>query len=75
MKKYIFYTTDGYTFDSEFNEVENCQLLGFGVGRNIREAFVFLQKNEQYMQNKKYENIIACEIIAEPIRFINKYEE
>ena len=47
MKKYIFYTTDGFTQDASLKETENCQLLGIGLGNNIEQAFDdFLNEND-----------------------------
>ena len=39
MKKYIFYTTEGYTIaPNEDYEVENCQVLGIASGNDCQEA-------------------------------------
>lgn len=39
MKKYIIYTTEGYTIAPNENvEVENCQMLGEACGNNPEEA-------------------------------------
>lgn len=67
MKKYIFYTIDGFTQDTLLNETENCQLLGIGQGNNVENAFdKFLIENE-YIKDYSYNRIMAYEIIGEPI--------
>lgn len=67
MKKYIFYTTDGYTQDSQLNETENCQVLGFSVGEDAKKAYENLIKEYKYIQKHNYENIIAYEVVGEHI--------
>lgn len=67
MKKYLFYTTDGFTQDASLQETENCQLLGIGLGNNIEQAFDdFLNEND-YIHQQDYEKIMAYEVIGNPI--------
>ena len=67
MKKYLFYTTDGFTQDASLKETENCQLLGIGLGNNIEQAFDdFLNEND-YIHKQDYEKIMAYEVIGNPI--------
>ena len=67
MKKYLFYTTDGFTQDASLKETENCQLLGIGLGNNIEQAFDdFLNEND-YIHQQDYETIMAYEVIGNPI--------
>lgn len=67
MKKYLFYTTDGFTQDASLKETENCQLLGIGLGNNIEQAFDdFLNLND-YIHQQDYETIMAYEVIGNPI--------
>lgn len=43
MKSFVFITTEGFTYqpDSQSSEpdIENCQVLGYGDGKNPQEAF------------------------------------
>lgn len=39
MKKYIFYTSEGFTEDNNLEQSENCQVLGWQEGKNEKEAF------------------------------------
>ena len=67
MKKYLFYTTDGFTQDASLKETENCQLLGIGLCNNIEQAFDdFLNEND-YIHQQDYEKIMAYEVIGNPI--------
>lgn len=38
MKKYVFYTFEGFTESPTSKECENIQLLGFEEGRNQKDA-------------------------------------
>lgn len=64
MKKYIFYTTDGFTQDLQLNETENCQLLGTGEGINVTKAYEDLFIKNMYIKKHAYKNIMAYEIIG-----------
>lgn len=67
MRKYLFYTTDGFTQNASLKETENCQLLGIGLGNNIGQAFDdFLNEND-YIHQQDYEKIMAYEVIGNPI--------
>lgn len=67
MKKYLFYTTDGYTQDENSKNIENCQVLGFSSGLDERSAYDNLVEENPYLKRYKYSSIIAYEIIGEPI--------
>ncbi|MEW6526071.1 MAG: hypothetical protein AB1444_05315 [Spirochaetota bacterium] len=44
MKTYIFYTSEGFTQDSNFEQTENCQILDWQKGNNEKEAFENFKK-------------------------------
>lgn len=67
MKKYLFYTIDGYTQDTEFKDTENCQMLGISMGENITNAYSNLINTNNYILEHNYNNIIGYEIIGEPV--------
>ena len=67
MKNYMFYTTDGYTQDTNLNETENCQLLGFASGQNINEAYNSLIKDNNYILEHHWQNVTGYEVIGKPI--------
>jgi hypothetical protein len=48
MKKYIFYSTDGFTQDNNLNDVENCQVLGWEAGNTPTEAWEKLRKSIEF---------------------------
>ena len=58
MKKFMFYTMDGYTQDTELNETNNCQLLGFSNGKDVNDAYNNLVKENFYMLKHNYKNIM-----------------
>jgi hypothetical protein len=39
MKKYIFYTSEGFAEDNNFEQIENCQILGWQEGKDEKDAF------------------------------------
>lgn len=67
MKKYLFYTTDGFTQNASLQETENCQLLGIGLGNNIEQAFDDFLNSNDYIHQQDYEKIMAYEVIGNPI--------
>ena len=72
IKSYIFISAEGYTFQPESDfvepEIENCQVLGFGIGENPQEAFdSFLNDNKFYL-DLNFEEVICYELACgEPI--------
>jgi hypothetical protein len=62
MKKFLFYTNDGFTQDANGKEIENCQLLGWGEGVSLAEATNDFHIKHSYLNNYTYENIVTVEI-------------
>lgn len=67
MKKYLFYTTDGFTQDFQLRETENCQILGIALGSNIKMAYDKLLKDNNYIVEHNYRHVMAYEVIGEVI--------
>ena len=44
MKKYIFYTSEGFTHENIFEQLENCQVLGWQEEKDEKEAFENFKK-------------------------------
>lgn len=64
-KLYLFVTPDGITYSSaELNEpdVDNYQVLGFGKGRNEKEAFRNFVQNNEWLRGTYFEEAIAIEV-------------
>ncbi|MBQ6190322.1 MAG: hypothetical protein IJK45_09145 [Bacteroidaceae bacterium] len=50
MNEYIFYTTEGYTIaPNEEIQLDNCQVLGFAMGDNVKEATEHLLKENLWI--------------------------
>ncbi len=64
MKKYIFYTLDGFTENKNGQNIENCQILGWQNGKNEKEAFNNFKK-----ENSNIENICCQELANEKIYY------
>jgi len=68
MKTYIFYTSEGFTADNNFEQTENCQILDWQKGKNQIEAFEKFKK-----ENKKipFKNIKCQELASEKVYYFN----
>lgn len=66
MKHFIFVTPEGYTYQPNSHaiepDVENCQVLGFGKGGNVAEAFENLVQENSWLLNTSYNQVIAYEL-------------
>jgi hypothetical protein len=67
MKKFIFFTKEGYTYDPNHQEIHNLQILGDAIGENILEAFKNLKDNQSYLAITPYKEVMALEFIGEVI--------
>lgn len=67
MKNFIFFTKDGFTFDTSGSEVHNLQILGDATGENILKAFKNLKKNHTYLQHSAFKEVMALEYVGEVI--------
>lgn len=66
MNSYIFITTGGYTFQpgSEAIEpdIENCQVIGFAQGINKKQAFKNLIRENAYLLETTFDELICLEL-------------
>lgn len=72
MKRYLFLTTDGSTYDGDGYIVENCQLLGEGEGETVKEAYDdFMENNNINKEADSYtfaeDRIYAIEVVGQEI--------
>lgn len=69
MRSYIFITTEGCTFQpnstSPEPDIENCQVIGFGYGRNAKEAFETMIKENEYLLETTFDEVIGMELKSE----------
>lgn len=70
MKEFIFYTSDGFTSDSNNKNVENMQILGFSDGENIQQAFENFKQENKWLDNYSYSEIISQEVSSKKESFI-----
>lgn len=63
---YIFLTHEGYTFQpgsiSDIPDIENMQVIGFSRGLSPGSAFQNLIKENQYLQDTSYDEVICYEL-------------
>ena len=69
MKNYIFITEEGVTYQpnstSPEPDIENCQVIGFAKGNNEDEAFKNLTKDNEYLLDANFNEIICMELTNE----------
>lgn len=49
MRNYLFFTTQGYTYDPNNKEITNMQILGSEEGEDILEAFKNFKTSHSYL--------------------------
>lgn len=74
-KIFIFYTTEGSTFQpdsvSDVPDVENCQILGWGKGGDAEEAFSDFKNENSQLRILKFNEIIGVELRDEKRYYFN----
>ena len=67
-KNFLFFTSDGFTFDGNNKKIENMQILGDGFGEDIFEAFKNFKNEQKYLKDFSFKNIMAIQTIGDVIR-------
>ena len=67
-KNFLFFTSDGFTFDGNNKKIENMQILGDGFGEDIFEAFKNFKKEQAYLKDFTFKNVMAIQTIGDVIR-------
>ncbi len=66
MKKFIFITSEGFTFQpgSEDYEpdIENMQVIGFGEGNTVDDAVENMVYKNLYLKDTKFNKVISIEV-------------
>ena len=65
MKNFIFFTTEGFTTDSQSNEIDNSQILGTGKGDSLEDAFDNFRTNHSYLKEYSFKALGAIEYVGE----------
>lgn len=68
MNEYIFYTTEGITLPpNDYEDVDNCQILGFVEAINSSEAMDLLLKNNLWIVEKGFSKskIMVKQVLTE----------
>lgn len=71
MKKYIFYTTEGFTQDSKNNDIENCQIIDWVEGKNSKDAFQNFKKENQFLKQVNFDNVMCQELANEKVDYFS----
>jgi len=66
MKSYVFITEEGITYQPNSlppePDIENCQVIGFAKGKNEDDAFKNLTKENDYLLDTSFNEIICMEL-------------
>ena len=66
MKKFIFITSEGFTYQpdslSSEPDIENLQVLGFGEGKTAYDAATNMMSEYPYLIETNFDDVIAIEI-------------
>ncbi len=69
MRKYIFLTTEGITFQpnstSSEPDIENMQVIGFAQGDTVRDAFSKLLELNEYLADTNFDEIFAVQLAGD----------
>ncbi len=68
MKNFLFFTNEGFTFDSNNKKITNMQILGHGEGNDILEAFKDFKINQSYLNKFAFKEVVALEYVGDFIR-------
>ena len=75
MKDFIFITFEGYTFqpnsESDIQDIENMQVIGFSKGLNSKEAFENLKTKNSYLLETTFNEIISIELKDKKFEYFN----
>ena len=67
-KNFLFFTSEGFTFDGNNKKIENMQILGDGFGEDIFEAFKNFKNEQAYLKDFTFKNVMAIQTIGDVIR-------
>lgn len=67
MKNYLFFTSEGFTYDPKNKEIQNMQILGDATGNDVLEAFKNFKINQPYLKNFSFTNVMAIQTIDDVI--------
>ena len=68
MKNFLFFTSEGFTYDPKNKDIQNMKILGDGFGKDILEAFNNFKYEHQYLKNFSFTNIMAIQTVGYVIR-------
>lgn len=69
MKQFLFFTKDGFTFDPNHKELHNMQILD-GMGNDVLEAFGNFKRDQDYLLERGFKEVIAVQYVGEMIRHL-----
>ncbi len=74
-KNFLFFTSEGFTFDSNNKKIENMQILGDGFGNDILEAFKNFRNEQKYLEDFSFKNIMAIQTVGVLLKIKSKAQQ
>lgn len=75
MNRYIFITTEGFTFQPGSQnaepDAENMQVLGFGKGNTAEEAIENMTKENGFLVETTFDEVIAIELKSDTRKYFS----
>ena len=71
MRYFIFLTQEGLTKTPDNADIDNLQVLGVVSGESEKLAFENLLKENDYLLNADYDEVVAMELVSEKQYFLN----
>jgi len=68
MRNFLFFTTEGTTYDPNDKEITNMQILGSQEGEDILEAFKNFKQTHSYLREYAFKEVNAIECVGDFIR-------
>jgi hypothetical protein len=62
IREYIFFTTEGYTHDPNYKEINNMQILGSAEAESVSEALEIFKCTHSYLSQYAFTTVTAQEI-------------
>ncbi len=65
MRKFIFITPEGETKTPTGEDIENLQVLGFGEGIDVNDAFNNFMRENYYIRTTNFNEVTGIELLNE----------
>ncbi|MFZ6015161.1 MAG: hypothetical protein ACOYUZ_02275 [Patescibacteria group bacterium] len=71
MPSFIFLTQEGQTLAPNLKDIDNLQVLGIANGQTYREALDNLLRENEWIKESDYEEVMALELKSEKVEIFD----